>query len=104
MKVPRKNMERMEEYVAEYSYQAQQQFLSDSPWDPEPVVAQVARDVDRILGGPDSGLLIDETAFAKKGSKSVGVARRGTFISRGSGSTVAMARRPGYSAQSTTEV
>jgi len=31
MKAPRKNMERMEQYVTEFDYQAQQQFLSDSP-------------------------------------------------------------------------
>ena len=76
MKAQRKNMERMEEYVAEYDYQAQQQFLSDSPWDHRPVLAQVAKDVDAILGGADSMLLIDESGFAKKGDKSVGVARQ----------------------------
>lgn len=76
MKAPRKNMERMEEYVSEYDYQGQQQFLTDSPWDHRAVVEQVGRDVDAILGGSESGLLIDETAFEKKGTKSVGVARQ----------------------------
>lgn len=40
-------------------------------------MSQVARDVDALLGGdPDSCLLLDETCFAKKGKKSVGVARQ----------------------------
>jgi SRSO17 transposase len=76
MKAPRKNMERMEEYVADYDSQAQQQFLSDSPWDYRPLVEQVAKDVDAILGGADSMLLIDESGFAKKGTKSAGVDRQ----------------------------
>jgi SRSO17 transposase len=76
MKAPRKNMERMEEYVENYDYQAQQQFLSDSPWDHRPLVAKVAQEVDALLGGSDSMLLIDESGFAKKGNKSAGVARQ----------------------------
>ena len=76
MKAPRKNMERMEEYVEEYDYQAQQQFLSDSPWDHPGLIARIGRDVDAVVGGEESALLIDETAFEKKGTKSVGVARQ----------------------------
>jgi len=76
MKSPRKNMERMEEYVSEYDYQAQQQFLSDSPWDHRKLLERIGRDVDSVMGGPDSALIIDESAFAKKGTKSVGVARQ----------------------------
>jgi SRSO17 transposase len=76
MKAPRKNMERMEEYVEDYDYQAQQQFLSDSPWEHRPLMGRVAKEVDAILGGADSMLLVDESGFAKKGEKSVGVARQ----------------------------
>lgn len=76
MKAPRKNMERMEEYVADYDYQAQQQFLSDSPWDHRQLLARVAQEVDRLLGGADSMLLIDESGFSKKGNRSVGIARQ----------------------------
>jgi SRSO17 transposase len=76
MKAPRKNMERMEEYVEEYDYQGQQQFLSDSPWSHEALMEQVARDTATLLGGQQSALLIDESAFGKKGEKSAGVARQ----------------------------
>jgi len=56
-----------------------QHFISQSPWDHEPVVAQIARDADALLGGkPDSALIIDESSFPKQGRRSVGpVARDG---------------------------
>jgi len=54
-----------------------QHFISNSPWQHEPVVEQIARDVDDTVGGkPDSCLLIDETSFVKQGNQSVGVARQ----------------------------
>jgi SRSO17 transposase len=56
-----------------------QHFISESPWDHEPVVAQIARDADALLGGkPDSALIIDESSFPKQGKRSVGVARQWT--------------------------
>ena len=76
MKAQRKNMERMEEYVQDYEYQSLQQFVSDSPWDHEALIERIGKDVDALLGGKDSMLLIDESGFAKKGKKSVGVARQ----------------------------
>lgn len=75
-KAPRKNMERMEEYVEDYEYQSQQQFISDSPWSHEELDKRIALDVDRLVGGSDSTLVIDESGFAKKGVKSAGVARQ----------------------------
>lgn len=76
MKARRKNMERMEEYVEDYEYQSLQQFISDSPWDHEALIKRIGKDVDDIVGGNDSMLIIDESCFAKKGKKSVGVARQ----------------------------
>ncbi len=72
-----KNIERMEEAVPELDYQGVQQFIADSPWDWRPVMAQAGGEVDALIGGhPGSQLIIDETCFAKKGVKSVGVARQ----------------------------
>ena len=76
MKAQRKNMERMEEYVEDYEYQSLQQFVSDSPWDHEALIKRIGKDIDALVGGTDSMLLIDESCFAKKGKKSVGVARQ----------------------------
>ena len=73
----KKNMERIEERVPETQYENLQYFLSEARWDVQPVNMQIARDVDRHLGGhSDSGLYIDETGFPKKGKMSVGVQRQ----------------------------
>jgi SRSO17 transposase len=54
-----------------------QHFISNAPWRHEPVIAQIACDADRLLGGkPDSALIIDESSFVKHGGRSVGVARQ----------------------------
>jgi len=76
MKAPRKNMERMEEYVESCDYESTQHFISESPWDHRAVINHVADDINRIIGGADSVLAIDESGFTKKGTKSAGVARQ----------------------------
>ena len=77
MQAQRKNMERMVEVVPDSDYQSLHHFLSNSRWDARAVMRQVADRADTSLGGQaDSCLLIDETSFAKKGEKSVGVARQ----------------------------
>jgi SRSO17 transposase len=54
-----------------------QHFISNAAWRHEPVIAQIARDADRLLGGKaDSALILDESSFAKQGDRSVGVARQ----------------------------
>lgn len=75
---PRKrNMERMAEVVPESDEQSYQHFLSNSPWDERPILDQVAREAARALGdGANTALILDGTAFTKKGTKSVGVARQ----------------------------
>ena len=77
MQADRANMERMEEVVPEVDYQAMQQFISNSPWDMAGLMATLAQRVNGLLGGQaDSALIIDPSAFAKKGQSSVGVARQ----------------------------
>jgi len=73
----RRNMERMAEVVPGSDDQAYQHFMSNSPWSYRAVLDQVAHDADAVLGDcEDCFLLIDESGFAKKGKKSVGVARQ----------------------------
>jgi SRSO17 transposase len=73
----RKNMERMAEVVPGSNDQALQHFLSNSSWSDRAVLDQVALEANELLGGTDdSALLIDESGFAKKGDKSVGVTRQ----------------------------
>ena len=79
----RKNMERMDERLGkddslgEDSYQAMQQFASSSPWDEALVYAKICQLANKRLGGsPDTTVVIDESAHAKKGDASVGVSRQ----------------------------
>ena len=73
----KRNMERMEEQVAGSDYYQLQHFLSESPWPSRPVFDKIAHDVDQLLKDcPQVGLLLDESAFAKKGTASAGVARQ----------------------------
>ena len=71
------NMERMEERGANSNYEALQQFIADSPWSARAVFDRVSREADKLSGGTgETALIIDESAFAKKGKSSVGVARQ----------------------------
>lgn len=67
----------MVESVPNSNWQSMQNFISHSPWDTTALQSQIALDVNRLVGGDrDSCLVIDETAFSKKGKKSVGVSRQ----------------------------
>lgn len=73
----RRNVERMAEVVPGTDAQALHHFLTHSPWESRPVMDQVARDLDALVGGdPDTCLVLDESCIAKKGTQSVGVARQ----------------------------
>ena len=73
----KKNMERMEERVANANEQQLQHMLTDSPWDHQAVMDQVALEADGLLGGyRNSCLLLDESGFKKSGRHSAGVARQ----------------------------
>jgi len=70
-------MERMAEVVPDSDEQRYQYFLSESNWSDQEVTEHVAKDADRLLGGKDdTSLIVDESAFTKKGDHSVGVARQ----------------------------
>jgi SRSO17 transposase len=73
----KRNMERMAEVVPDINDQSYQHFVSESPWSHRAVLDQVAHDVDAAFGeAQDRFLVVDESAIAKKGDKSVGVARQ----------------------------
>ena len=66
----------MEEHVVGADDQALQYMLTDAQWDSKAVMDQVAQEVNQLLGGDESCLLLDESGFEKKGEHSVGVARQ----------------------------
>jgi SRSO17 transposase len=76
MQATRKNMERMEEHVVGADDQALQYMLTEAQWDSQAVMNQVAQEVNQLLGGDKSCLLLDESGVEKKGKHSVGVARQ----------------------------
>ena len=77
MQAGKRNMERMAEAVPDTDDQVLQNFLTHSAWDYRGVMNQVARKADLCIGAEGgTGLYLDESAFQKKGDKSVGVARQ----------------------------
>ena len=63
-------------YLHDRERQGLQKFVGHVPWDHRPLLATLARQVGEDLGEPDAVLVFDPSAFAKKGTKSVGVARQ----------------------------
>src|SRR5262252_454166 len=63
-------------YLHDQERQALQKFLGQAPWDERPLVAELARQVGAELGEADGVLVIDPSAFPKKGAESVGVQRQ----------------------------
>jgi SRSO17 transposase len=68
-------MEKMAETVAGSHYYRLQHMVSDSSWDRKGVRRQLVADANAHFGYA-SALVIDESAFAKKGDMSAGVARQ----------------------------
>jgi SRSO17 transposase len=72
----RKNIERLADQVAVGHYDELHHFLTTPAWDSAPLLAVLAREADRLLGGPEAVLIIDDTTLLKKGTHSVGVAQQ----------------------------
>ena len=49
-------------------------FIADGVWDVVPLESELLVQADRLVGGKDAVLVIDDTALPKKGDRSVGVA------------------------------
>ena len=63
-------------YLHDQERQALQKFLGQSPWDHQPLLDELVRQVATELGEPDGVLVLDPSAFPKKGTESVGVQRQ----------------------------
>jgi SRSO17 transposase len=72
----RKSIEPMAARVAPGSTEQLHHFIGGSPWATAPLEAVLAGEADRLLGGPEAVLVVDDTALPKKGKHSVGVARQ----------------------------
>jgi SRSO17 transposase len=63
-------------YLHDQPREPLQQFVGQSPWDHGPWLTELARQVGQQLGSPDGVLVLDPSAFPKKGAASVGVQRQ----------------------------
>jgi SRSO17 transposase len=72
----RKSVEPMAARVAPGDLQQLHHFVSTSPWATTPLEDELVRTADRLVGGPDAVLVVDDTALVKQGRRSVGVKRQ----------------------------
>ena len=70
----RKSMEPIAARLLPGHYDRLHHFISSGIWDAVPLEEELAIQADRMVGGTDAVLVIDDTALPKKGKHSVGVA------------------------------
>jgi SRSO17 transposase len=63
-------------YLHDQGRQGIQKFIGQLGWDHQPMVTMLGQQVGQELGEADGVIVFDPSAFAKKGTKSVGVARQ----------------------------
>src|ERR671911_83252 len=69
----RKSLQPMAARVAPADYDQLHHFVAVGPWNEAPLDAELLAQANRLVGGPDAILVIDDTALPKKGTHSVGV-------------------------------
>ncbi len=70
----RKSVQPMAERLAPGDYDQLHHFIAAGVWDATPLENELLIQADRLIGGNDAVLVIDDTAIPKKGKHSVGVA------------------------------
>src|SRR6266566_2007239 len=70
----RKSVQPMAERLAPGDYDQLHHFVAAGVWDAAPLEAELLIQADRLVGGSEAVLVIDDTALPKKGNHSVGVA------------------------------
>jgi SRSO17 transposase len=70
----RKSIQPMAERLAAGDYDQLHHFIAAGVWDAKPLETELLVQADKLVGGRDAVLVVDDTAIAKKGTHSVGVA------------------------------
>lgn len=70
----RKSVQPMSTRDAGVTYDQLHHFIGSGIWDAAPLEAALLAEADRMVGGEDAWLIVDDTALPKKGCHSVGVA------------------------------
>ena len=63
-------------YLHEQDRQPLQKFIGQKPWEWQPLIGELARQVGSALGERDGIVVFDPSGFIKQGKASVGVARQ----------------------------
>jgi len=71
----RKNAETIA-YLHDQERQGLQKFIGQAPWDHEPLLIELTRQVGAALGTPGGVIVFDPSGFPKRGKESVGVQRQ----------------------------
>src|SRR5918911_3310472 len=72
----RKSLQPMAASLGLSGHDQLQHFIASPAWDDAPLWRVLAEQADRLVGGLQAALVIDDTALPKKGTLSVGVARQ----------------------------
>ena len=70
----RKSVEPMAARLAPGDYDQLHHFISSAVWGEAPLEEELVVQADKLIGGANAVLVVDDTALPKKGSHSVGVA------------------------------
>jgi SRSO17 transposase len=70
----RKSVQPMAARDGEVSYDQLHHFIASGVWDWAPLETVLSSEADRMVGGDDAWLIVDDTALPKKGRHSIGVA------------------------------
>lgn len=70
----RKSVQPMAARHSDVTYDQLHHLIGSSVWDAAPLEAVLLAEADKLVGGDDAWLIVDDTALPKKGSHSVGVA------------------------------
>jgi SRSO17 transposase len=72
----RRSVENIAEAIDGCVVRSLQTFITNAPWDANKVLGELRQQVAQEWGDPDAVVVVDETGFPKKGTKSVGVKRQ----------------------------
>jgi hypothetical protein len=64
----RKSVQPMAERLATGNYNELHHFIADGVWDATPLETELLNQADRLVGGKDAVLVIDDTSLSKKGT------------------------------------
>lgn len=70
----RKSVQPMASRLAPDDHEQLHHFIATSAWNPLPLETALSQEAQRLVGGPDAVLIIDDTSLLKEGRHSVGVA------------------------------